>query len=284
MNLYEKVTNTIVAALERGTVPWRKPWDSGISLPINALSNRPYRGVNVFLLALSPYADHRWLTFNQVKERGGRVRQGEKSTTVVFWKRWELPAGDNVDSESRREVPLLRHYNVFNVEQCEDLGLPELYRPPDAQPKERIERAELIVRSVPKPPRVVKGASAWYRPSDDLVSMPALERFKTADAYYGTLFHEFGHSTGHEGRLARPGVRGDIRFGSGEYGKEELVAEMASAFCCATVSLDNSLLDDSASYIQGWLEVLRSDPKAVVIAAAQAQKAADYMRGITYGG
>jgi antirestriction protein ArdC len=136
---------------------------------------------------------------------------------------------------------------------------------------------------MPDPPRIVEaGQSAWYRPADDLVSIPCLDRFESADSYYTTLFHELGHATGHEKRLKRSGVIGEVRFGSGEYSREELVAELTSAFCCATVSLDNDLIEDSASYINGWLKVLKEDPKAMVIAAAQAQKAADHIRGVQY--
>ena len=125
VNLYETVTNTILEALKRGVIPWRKPWDASVSLPINAISNRAYRGVNTFLLSLSPYTDHRWLTFKQVQEKGGRVRPGERSTMVVFWKRWE-PAKNAEDSDDapKPHAPLLRYFNVFNAEQAEGLELP----------------------------------------------------------------------------------------------------------------------------------------------------------------
>lgn len=280
MDIYRRVTDTVLESLKKGVVPWRKPWDTSALLPVNADSSRPYRGVNAFLLSLSPYQDHRWLTFRQVQARGGAVRKGERATMVVFWKQWEPKA----DKEGKtKKVPLLRHYNVFNAEQCEGLDLPELYRPERLGEHARIERAELLVRSMPDPPQIVQnGTAAWYRPSDDLVTVPPLDRFVSADAFYATLFHELGHATGHPDRLARSGVTGSVRFGSGEYGREELVAEMTSAFCCAVLSLDNSLLGSSASYIQGWLSALKADPKAVVVAAAQAQRAADYVRGVTY--
>lgn len=283
MNLYEQVTSTILSSLKRGVVPWRKPWSSTATLPVNALSNRVYRGVNVLLLGLAPYTDHRWLTFKQVAEKGGTVRKGEKSTMVVLWK---FPASTASEDEEpdvvRRHVPLLRYYSVFNAEQCDGLDLPDIHRPLDLA-NHRIERAELLVKHMPDPPRIVEaGFSAWYRPSDDMVNIPPIHRFRSADAFYATLFHELGHATGHESRLNRSGVTAEVRFGSGEYSKEELVAELASAFCCAAISLDNHLIEDSASYINGWLGVLKADPKAMVIAAAQAQKAADHIRGICY--
>lgn len=283
MNLYEQVTSSILSSLRRGVVPWRKPWSTAASIPVNAVSGRAYRGVNVFLLALAPYTDHRWLTFKQVKEKGGSVRKGERSTLVVLWKFPEPKAGEEPEpTETKRPSPLLRYFSVFNAEQCEGLDLPEIHRSFERE-HQRIERAELLVRSMPDPPTITEsGNAAWYRPSDDHVNVPPLKRFSSADSYYATLLHELGHATGHERRLNRTGVVGEILFGSGEYSKEELVAELTSAFCCATVSLDNDLLEDSAAYIDGWLKVLKCDPKAMVIAAAQAQKAADYIRGVVH--
>lgn len=283
MNLYEQVTTTILSSLSRGVIPWQKPWSTTASIPVNAVSNRPYRGVNVLLLGLAPYADHRWLTYKQAKEKGGTVRTGEKSTMVVFWKFPEPKnATDQEKEEAKKQVPILRYYSVFNADQCDGLGLPEVYTPQESA-NQRIERADVMVRSMPDPPRITEaGSSAWYRPADDLVNIPPLERFTSADAFYATLFHELGHATGHEKRLKRPGVTSEARFGSGEYSREELVAELTSAFCCASVGLDNQLLEGSASYIKGWLDVLKGDPKAVVIAAAQAQRAADHIRGVTY--
>lgn len=284
MNLYETVTNTILDALKRGVVPWRKPWDSTASIPVNVVSNKPYRGVNLFLLAMSPYTDHRWLTYKQAHEKGGRVRPGEKSTLVIFWKHWEpKPEDSSGDDHPKVRAPLLRYFHVFNAEQCEGLDLPEVYRPDRRAEHERIAIADLLVDSMPDKPIIREGGqAAWYRPSDDLVNIPPISKFETPDAFYATLYHELAHATGHEKRLNRKGVTESIQFGSGEYSKEELVAELTSAFCCATVGLDNSLIEDSASYIGGWLGVLRNDPKAVVIAAAQAQRAADYIRGVTY--
>lgn len=282
--IYETVTSTIMTALKKGVVPWRKPWNVQSSSAVNAVSNKAYRGVNVFLLGLSSFTDHRWLTLKQAADLGGRVVQGQKATMVVFWKHWEPKEPDTeADHGSRKRIPILRYYSVFNVEQCAGLNVPALYIPVPLNENQRIERADLLVKSMPDPPSIKEGGrAAWYKPADDLVQIPPIRSFDSADSYYATLFHELGHATGHERRLNRSGVMGEIRFGSGEYSKEELVAEMTSAFCCATVSLDNSLMADSASYIGGWLSVLRNDPKAVVIAAAQAQKAADHIRGVTY--
>jgi len=280
--VYERVTAQITNALYRGVVPWRKPWIGGDSMPTNAKSRKPYRGINVFLLALSPYADHRWVTFNQARELGGNVRRGERSCPVVFWKPWQLEGVDQATGELLRwKVPLLKQYHVFNVEQCDGLEVPTLSR--DTKANRRIQRAELLVERVRDPPRFQeKGTSAWYRPAEDLVQVPPLASFESADSYYATVFHELGHATGHERRLNRASVTGEIQFGSACYSREELTAELCSAFLCATVGLDNSLLENSASYIQSWLSALRYDKRAVVFAAAKAQKAADYLLGVTF--
>ncbi len=284
-NLYETVTNTIIDALARGVVPWRKPWHVTNSSPCNAITNRAYRGVNVLLLGLSSHTDHRWLTFKQAQELGGNIKKGEHSTMVVFWKQWEPPESHaEAPTQQCRRVPILRYFNVFNVEQCEGLSLAPRYEPPPLNANERIERADVLVQSMLNPPTIQEGGqAAWYKPSQDLVQVPNLVTFDSIDAFYATLFHELGHATGHPSRLNRPGINGEIQFGSGLYSREELVAELTSAFCCATVSLDNSLTDHAAAYIQSWLEVLKADSKAIVMAAAQAQKAADYIKGIDYG-
>lgn len=282
--LYAVVTSKIIESLKRGVVPWRRPWRNALALPINLTTGRTYRGINVFLLGLTEFADQRWLTFKQAEEKGGRVRKGEKGTLVVFWKQLEFEELEEATGELvKRRTPMLRYFTVFNVEQVDGLELEPVYVPPLLADTARIERADLLVSSMPNPPSIHKNArSAYYVPSSDSVHMPAFERFRTPDSYFQTLYHELAHSTGHEKRLNRKGVTEVARFGSNDYSREELVAELTSAFCCATVGLDNSLSEDSASYISGWLQVLGDDPKAVVIAAAQAQKAADYIKGVTY--
>lgn len=229
------------------------------------------------------FADHRWLTMRQANELGAKVRAGEHASMVVFWKFPEKKPSNDESEEDPRSAPVLRYYNVFNVEQIEGLNLPESPGSPNLSDNERNRRAELLIGSMPNPPFIEeRGTEAWYLPERDIVRVPKLESFSTADAYYGTLLHELVHSTGHQTRLNRAGVMGAIHFGSEQYSREELVAELGSAFCCAVLGLDNSLTENTASYIGGWLKSLRSDPKAVVIAAGQAQKAADHIRGISY--
>lgn len=280
-SLYEIVTGKIIHALEQGVVPWRKPWDSVANVPINAITQKPYRGVNIFLLGLDPRRDHRWLTFKQAQELGGNVRRGEQSSLIVFWKHSEVKEDEEGKRVSR--PPFLKYFNVFNAEQCEGLNLPE---PPTRRivpPEERNAKGELLVNSMPcKPAIQERGRSAWYSPSRDLIQVPPIECFHSVDDYYATKFHELGHATGHEKRLNRKGVTETVHFGSDVYSQEELVAELTSAFCCALIGLDNSFVQNSASYIASWVEVLRGDAKTLVYAASQAQKAADYIRGVTY--
>ncbi len=233
---------------------------------------------------MSKFGDHRWLTFNQAKELGGTVKSGEKSTMVVFWKFPEpKPNQPEPDPSAPKPVPILRYFNVFNVEQIEGVDIAPVATTSIIGDKVRIERADVLATSMPNPPFVEeKGNEAWYNPESDIVRIPKIGQFESIDSYYSTLYHELAHSSGHPSRLNRKGVTEKIHFGSEGYSKEELVAELASAFCCATVSLDNSLIADSASYIQGWLSVLKGDPKMLVYAAAQAQKAADYIKGVAY--
>jgi antirestriction protein ArdC len=276
-SVYERVTSTIIAALEAGVVPWRKPW-ADVSPPCNAVTKRPYHGINFLLLGLSRFEDHRWLTYRQAQELGGHVRAGEQSSPVVFWKKWEVENSDPASGAMRLDhVPILRYYHVFNAGQCDEIDLAPLDH--QAKPEnERIAAAERLVQNMPDPPRIHEGCrQACYYPLVDVVQMPSLSSFDSADAYYATLFHELAHATGHEKRLNRRGVTTTAKFGSGDYSREELVAEFASAFCASTVGLDNRLTDNAASYIDGWLHPLRSDPRAVVIAAGQAQRAADFI-------
>lgn len=275
---YHIVTNKIISALERGVVPWRKPWNTYEAPPCNAISKRPYHGINLLLLGLARYEDHRWLTYKQAKDLGGFVKPGENASMAVFWKPWEVSDEEEATGEvRRRQVSLLRFYNLFNVSQCEGLNLPELERIHLSE-HQRIVAAEAFLQEVPDRPKMHKGEKqACYYPLLDVVAMPPFESFISAEAYYCTLLHELAHATGHEKRLNRLGVK--VAFGSKAYAREELIAELASAFCCATIGLDNSLIEDCASYIAGWLKALCDDPRAIVVAAAQAQRAADYLQG-----
>ncbi len=275
MNVYEVITDQIIDRLERdGVVPWHQPWST--ERPKNLVSKKEYRGINVFLLGAGRYSNPYWLTFKQAKQLGGHVKKGEKSTPVVFWK-WLERERENPDSGEVETVstPLLRYYRVFNVEQCEGLSVPALENARDFHP---IEEAERVVQEMPQCPIIQhETAQAFYRPSADVVNMPPAELFTSDEEYYSTLFHELTHATGHESRLNRLATDKLAAFGSRSYSQEELVAEMGAAFLCGHCGIVERIIDNSAAYVQGWLRRLRNDKRLVVFAAAQAQKAADFI-------
>ena len=271
-SVYEIVTSRILAELERGEIPWRKPWRT--LPPANLISKKPYRGINVFLLALAGYGSQYWLTFNQANQLGGNIRKGEHGTKIVFWKfdKFETETADGETEE--RKSAFLRYYTVFNLEQTE--GLKALLALPPAFP---IESAEEIVKGMPSPPGFEQDAQAAYIPSRDTVTMPSRTAFDSQAEFYSTLFHELTHSTGHAKRLAREGFDSPQKFGSESYSKEELIAEMGSAMLCGVAGIEQATISNSAAYLQSWIKRLKADSRLVVSAASAAQKAADYIRG-----
>ncbi len=274
---YEVITETIIEKLEQGTVPWHQPWSSEAAK--NLISKREYRGINVFLLGAAGYANPYWLTFRQAKQLGGHVKKGERSTPVVFWK-WlererENPETGEIETHS---APLLRYYRIFNTEQCEGIPADKVPVLENAREFHPIKEAERMVQEMPQRPIIQhEAAQAFYRPSADVVNMPAPELFTSDEEYYSTLFHELTHATGHESRLNRLDTDKLAAFGSKDYSQEELVAEMGSAFLCGHCGIAERIIDNSAAYIQGWLRRLRNDKRLVLFAAAQAQKAADFI-------
>ena len=274
MNPYDIITDRILAQLEAGTVPWRKPWNGKAGMPRNLKSGKEYRGINVFLLHSLGYESPYFLTFKQAKGRGGSVRKGEKGCPVVFWKL--LDVDDDGELTTTRRVSILRYYTVFNAAQCEGIDAPAIDVP--ERKHEPVQAAQATVEAMPNPPGIVHGyTSAAYSPRTDIVRMPKPERFDSNEAYYSTLFHELAHSTGHTDRLNRNLDLKLAAFGSPDYSREELVAEMGSAFLCGEAGILEPCIDRSAAYVAGWLKALRDDRKLVVTAAAQAQKAADFI-------
>lgn len=271
-DLYQSVTDRIVAALEAGTVPWVKPWRndrSGGALPHNAVTRRAYHGINVALLwmqeAAAGYATPQWLTFKQAADLGGNVRKGEKGTQIVFWRFRDVK--DSQTGETRK-IPMLRTYYVFNVAQCDDLELPTAKARPAIGPTEidaLVDRTGAVIAH--------GGDSACYSPSRDAINMPNRAAFKTLHDYHSTLLHELTHWTGHASRCARD-LSG--RFGNQAYAAEELIAEMGSAFLCAALNVPHEQLQH-ADYVANWLQVLRNDNRAIFTAAKAAQVAADFI-------
>jgi antirestriction protein ArdC len=276
-NVYQIITDQIIRQLEQGVAPWRKPWRAEV--PLNLISGKPYRGLNVFLLASQGYASRYWLTLNQANKLGGRVKKGEHSTLVMFWHIGEERKVRSADGSERKQTPfLLRYYRVFNV--CQTEGIADKLGLGDASPRvPSIEQCESVVDRMPNRPVIEKSDRAWYRPSTDKIGMPARELFHSSEEYYSTLFHELTHSTGHASRIGREGIEQLNAFGSESYSREELVAEMGAAMLCGFAGISPHTLDNSAAYLQSWLRVLKSDSRMIVTAASAAQKAADYILG-----
>ncbi|MEQ8786232.1 MAG: zincin-like metallopeptidase domain-containing protein [Pirellulaceae bacterium] len=278
--VYQIVTDRIIEQLEKGTVPWRRPWGGRAAMPRNLVSGKAYRGVNVFLLGCNGYESPFWLTFKQAKALGGSVRKGEKGSPIIFWKQWERESADgDID-----KIPVLRYYTGFHVSQCD--GIPADKIPPIEQPAHDfapIDRCERVVRGYGGRPTIRhEFARAFYRPNDDLVGMPRQTAFTSPEEYYSTLFHELTHSTGHAKRLNRKEIDTAVSFGSQDYGREELVAEMGAAFLCGVCGIETATLDNSAAYVAGWLKAIKRDTKLVVLAAAAAQRAADLILGVQW--
>jgi antirestriction protein ArdC len=274
MNVYEIVTEQIIKKLESGVIPWKRPWIGGSAK--NLISGKNYQGINTMLLACSGFSNPYWLTFKQAKAKGGHVKKGEQSTIICFWKTYNksAPTDSNPDNEDRRFV--LRYYRVFNVEQCEGIETPDI----EKREFTPIEQCENVIDSMPNKPSIVNESNqACYFPSHDKVNMPAPESFESEPFYYSVLFHELSHSTGHKSRLDRHSQeKTDHLFGSKDYSKEELVAEMGAAFLCGHCEIDNEeTVDNSAAYIQSWVKKFKEQPKMVVSAAGKAQKAANYI-------
>lgn len=293
---YQVITNLVLDALQDGTAVWQKPWVAdGGQAPRNLLTGKPYRGINPFLLNFvairNGYRSPYWLTFKQAKDLGGKVGKGQKGSTVVFWK--QLAIKDDAASERQGEtvtknIPLLRFYYVWNLEQTEGCRIPSRVEQEQAAAAERaarfnpIDEAEAIAArySDADGPKIRYGGNrAAYSPGMDIIVMPEREQFEAPELFYKTLFHEQGHSTGAEHRLDRPGFK-DIRsFGDENYSREELVAEFTAAFLAGQAGISLPTIENTASYIDHWRQFLTADPRAVVVAAGQAQKAADYILG-----
>ena len=277
--VYDVITNRILALLEQGVPVWRQTW-TDIGAPRNLLSDAAYRGINAFLLSsigvYNGYNSPYWLTYKQAKDRGGFVYKGESGIPVIFWKPI-ISLDETDDGEQVESVHYMtpRYYTVFNVEQCDGISYPTIELP---QGKcDPIASAEwLITAWADKPDIRFGGGKAFYLPSSDVVQLPAQETFITPEHYYSTLFHELIHSTGHTKRIGRPSVMHPL-FGSHDYSKEELIAEMGAAMLCGKVGIEVATIRDSASYIASWLNVLKSDHKVVIQAAGQAQKAVEYI-------
>lgn len=294
VDVYQMVTDRVLEQIEQGIIPWHKPWNAATlsedALAISYTSRKPYSFLNQMLLG----RNGEWLTFNQVKERGGNIKKGAHAGIVVFYKKIQVKKtkrvkdaeGNEFDKEVSSTIPVLKHYPVFHIDDCEGI---ESKIKVEEKPKESkvqpIKRAEKIVKDYLKAQPLLKlhndrpSNRAYYTPMWDEITVPMLSQYKEKEEYYSTLFHEMVHSTGHSTRLNREEGMGN-KFASHAYSREELVAELGSAMLCTNIKIDTEVaFKNSVAYIKGWASKLKEDTKAIVWAASRAEKAARYILG-----
>ncbi|KPM12518.1 ArdC family protein [Citromicrobium sp. WPS32] len=279
--LYQDITDTIIAELEAGRVPWVQPWASAkatLQMPHNASSNCCYSGINVLILwhavVSRGFSSNAFLTFRQALELGGNVCKGAGGTTVVYAHRFTPGDERRKAAEEGREpgsIPFLKRFTVFNIDQCE--GLPDAYTAeiPQCDPAQILSEAEALIKA-PGADFSIGGDQAYYDVANDRVCVPPPSRYFEPINWNRTAFHELGHWTGSRSRLDRDQTGA---FGSDKYGREELVAEMAGAFVCAALGIEPTVRH--SDYIGAWLDIMRADDRAIVRAASAASKAADYL-------
>ncbi len=275
MNVYEIITDKIVKELEKGQIPWQKPWSGGSGKPaINIVSKKRYNGINTILTNMQGYNSNEWGTFKQISSKGGKVTKGEKSTQIIFWKFLDK---ENKSTGKMDSIPMLRYYNIFNVEQTDiKWEKPSTENKPEFKV---IESCESIIKNLPlgMPKVVHQQQRACYYPEQDYINMPKKDTFTNASSYYSTLFHEYSHSTGHANRLKRSGIMDRHHFGSCDYSKEELIAEISASFLNAETGILHHQIKNSTAYLQSWLNALKNDVKLIITASGKAQKATDYI-------
>jgi len=279
-DIYQEVTDKVIAALEAGTDPWAMPWKAGGALPRNGSTGKVYSGINVLMLNMvrlaQDYKCTEWFTFKQMQDLGGSLRPDQKGTLGVFYKKRVIKEENEQGEEEEKTIPMLRHFHVFNRDQIE--GLPETEESEmldEADPGFWIEAAEQLV-SASEAKIEIQGDMACYRPVPDHITMPDRQRFNGNDAeghWYATLLHELSHWTGHKTRLSRPGIT--ERGNRESYAYEELIAEQSAMMLCGTLGIKSEMRH--GSYIVSWLKALRNDKKFIFKSAAEAQKATIFL-------
>ena len=281
ISVYEIINERIISELEKGVIPWLNPYQSKLRA-MNLISKKYYKGINTILLNIdnsfnSPY----WLTFKQCSNLKGKIKKNAKSTIIVFWKFLEIKELDkNTNLMEKKSIPLLRYYRVFNTEQCE---LPEGTVPEylEIHENDKLDICESIVDNYKDKPSIKNDNAyiAFYNRIKDFINIPSIELFDDSYKYYSTLFHELIHSTGYKDRLNRDSITNLDNYASDLYSKEELVAEIGSAYLCTFAGIDNRTVKNSAAYIKGWLDVLKNDNKFLISAGCKSQKAFEYILG-----
>jgi len=272
VDVYAVITNRIITQLESGVIPWQQTWAT-TGPPTNLISLRPYQGINMLLLASLGFNSNHFLSFKQLKDIGGSVRKGEKSCPVVFWSQKEP------EEEGQKKRSFLRYYNVFNIEQCEDIPQSMMPKPLEERFNVPIEACEEVLRNMPNIPKVKhKGQEAYYSPANDFINMPRFNSFQNGESYYGTLFHELVHSTGHQSRLNRKEVNDPkFNFGTETYAVEELTAQIGACFLNSFVGIEEKLFENDVAYISHWLDVLKKDNRCIIYASSQAGRAVNFI-------
>lgn len=272
MNVYEIVTERILAGLEKGEIPWEKPWIGGIDCPIKHTTGEPYSILNQILLG----EPGEYLTLKQCNKEGGKIKKGAKAKTVVFWKIMEKE--DKKDKTKAQTVPILKYYNVFHISDCEGIT-PKFEKEKRPNSAAKIQDAENLISEYSSRANLeithVNQLQAYYMPCKHLVNIPDMDRFKSTDGYYSTFFHELVHSTGNKNLLTRfPDDAIQAAFGSDSYSREELVAEIGANMLLHSMNMDTDKSNrNSVAYVQNWLHALKNDKRLIVSAAGHAEKA-----------
>ncbi len=285
-DVYTRVTERIIADLEKGVRSWMKPWNAGhtagkITRPLRH-NGTPYQGINILMLwgeALDKgYSAPIWMTYNQAQELGAHVRRGEHGSLVVFANKLTRTETDDKGEEIEKQIPYMKGYSVFNVEQIE--GLPAHYYGKPENPLPLTERLDHAERFIASTGAIIGhgGDKAYYAPARDIVQMPPFEAFKDKESYYATILHELTHWTSHKTRLDRS--FNAKRFGDNGYAREELVAELGAAFLSADLGITPEIREDHAAYLAHWLKALKEDSRAIFSAAAHAQRATDFLQAL----
>lgn len=274
-SVYEMITERIIEQLENGVVPWQKPWSGTHSGAYNRVSNKSYSLLNQLLLK----HDGEYATFKQWSDLGGKIRKGEKSEVVTFWKIQQIEEINEDGEKVIKQIPLLRYYNVFHISQVDGVEPKEQLKISDLEPIEEAEKikTDYMNREHLKIFEKVTN-DAFYLPIQDYIQVPCKEQYQDIEEFYSTLFHEMIHSTGHKSRLNRPDMQGIVRHGSEKYSKEELTAELGSAMIINILGIETEKsFKNSSGYIQDWLQVLKNDNKFIVSASSIAEKAVKYI-------
>lgn len=279
MDVYSIVTERIIKQLEQGYIPWKKPWVNCLDGTFNRISRKPYSLLNQLLLT----HEGEYATFRQWEQIGGKVKKGEKSEIIVFWKMQEVTEKTETGEIQVRNIPVLRYYNVFHISQVENVfPLDDSENRFDTEP---IEEAEKVFRGYTEREHITlhigDGNKAFYRPFDDSITLPSMAQFERAEEFYSTAFHECGHSTMKATRCDREAENKGSHFGNEGYSKEELVAEITSSAIVHSLGLETEdTFKNNCAYIQNWLSVLKNDKKFIVSATGKAEKAAKYILSI----